>query len=751
MIRPHLTLLALAALAALAGPAAALAQQPAAAGATRTEAADTLDAPAIRVVLDRFRTVGEDLTRLPGSAHVIGPVDLERQPTLFDDAHRILRTVPGVYVQEEDGYGLRPNVGLRGTGSERSSKITLMEDGVLIAPAPYAAPAAYYFPVVGRMHAIEVRKGSSQIKHGPFTIGGALNLVSSPIPERLSATAELDGGADATGKARLRAGGSSERFGWLAETYQVTTDGFKRLDGGGDTGFGIQDYLVKLRARTAPGAERYHELGLKLGRTDETSDETYLGLTDADFAADPFRRYAASQVDRMEAEHEQASLTWFFQPGPALDLTTVAYRNDFHRNWYKLDRVLGTGIADVLDDPAAHGAALAVLQGGASPDEALTVRANNRSYEARGVQSILGLRFGGAALHEAEIGLRYHTDLEDRFQHDDRYRMAAGLMQRTTAGAPGSQANRVSEARAWAAFVQDEIALGRWTVTPGLRFESIDFTRTDYAGNDPGRSAPTGVRENHVSAWIPGLGVAFEAAEGATLFGGVHRGFGPPGPGADADTEPESSVNWELGARLDRGGLGAQLAAFYSDYGNILGRATLASGDPEGAGELFNGGAVNVTGLEASLDADAGAFAGVGLEVPVTLAWTWTSAEFETAFASDFEAWGQVAAGDRLPYLPEHQLAASVGLADGPWDARLSAQAVTAMRTTAGRGPIPAGEGTDAFTLWSVSASYAVTSWATVHAGVENLTDATYVVARRPAGARPGLPRTFQAGVRLTH
>jgi Fe(3+) dicitrate transport protein len=42
-----------------------------------------------------------------------------------------------------------------------------------------------------------------------------------------------------------------------------------------------------------------------------------------------------------------------------------------------------------------------------------------------------------------------------------------------------------------------------------------------------------------------------------------------------------------------------------------------------------------------------------------------------------------------------------------------------------------------------------VTPWAKIQVGVENLTDETYVVARRPAGARPGLPRTLMAGIRL--
>lgn len=78
----------------------------------------------VLVLLDRTRlTGGPGLDRVPGSVQVVGARALEERPVVFDDVHALLREVPGVNVQEEEGYGLRPNIGMRGTGVERSSKI----------------------------------------------------------------------------------------------------------------------------------------------------------------------------------------------------------------------------------------------------------------------------------------------------------------------------------------------------------------------------------------------------------------------------------------------------------------------------------------------------------------------------------------------------------------------------------------------------------------------------------------------------
>jgi hypothetical protein len=169
-------------------------------GTTRVEvflASRVLELDPIAVLLERTRMIGDpmDGTAIPGSAFLLRAADVKSRRMAFDNIHDVLRLVPGVNVQDEEGFGLRPHIGLRGAGAERSGSVTLMEDGVLAAPAPYAAPAAYYFPATGRMEGVEVRKGASQVRYGPRTLGGAVNLLSTSIPEERSWHADVSGGA----------------------------------------------------------------------------------------------------------------------------------------------------------------------------------------------------------------------------------------------------------------------------------------------------------------------------------------------------------------------------------------------------------------------------------------------------------------------------------------------------------------------------------------------------------------------------
>jgi Fe(3+) dicitrate transport protein len=706
------------------------------------------------IIQERVMVVGSPstLAGIPGSAHYIAPLQLSRQTLAFDDIHEVLRQVPGVNIQEEDGFGLRPNVGMRGSGSERSSKITLMEDGVLIAPAPYAAPAAYYFPITGRMEAIEVRKGSSQIKYGPRTNGGALNLISTAIPHEFKLNGNLSLGGDKTRKLHLNAGNSYQNFAWVAETYQLETNGFKELDGGGDTGFDVGDYLAKFRLHSDRDDRIYQELEIKLGKTQQTSSETYLGLTDDDFAENPLRRYRGSQKDLFESDHEQYQARYFIVPVKNVDVTTIFYRNNFHRNWFKLQSISGTSISKIFADPKQYASQLDIARGADSDPDALAVRANNRDYYSQGIQSILGFHFvTGETQHNFELGSRYHKDQEDRFQHEDGFQMVDSNMILTSPGEAGSQSNRIGEATGWAFFAQNQMEWGRWTLSPGFRYENIDLLRTDYSRSDPERRSPTRVRTNGVAVFIPGMGVNFELNSGVGIFGGIHKGFAPPGPGSNEDTAAEGSLNYEFGFRLQNRRVELEVAAFVNDYDNLLGVGTLSS-EGTGEGDLFNGGEVLVKGLETSGSFDLSHTLRSSLRLPVRFAYTFTDAHFRNAFDSQFEPWGQVVSGDELPYIPRHQLHAALGLEQQRWRLELEATAMGEMRTMAGQGPIPPLEATDAFLAFNLSVEYdlmAEDQTVSLFVTVRNLTDNAYIVARRPAGARPGLRRTVIGGIKF--
>ncbi|OBX18727.1 hypothetical protein A9995_09095 [Erythrobacter sp. QSSC1-22B] len=702
----------------------------------------------------------DDVLDIGGSVQRIDAEDLET--FAYSDVNRILRQVPGVFLQEEDGFGLRPNIGIRGSGTDRSARVTIMEDGVLKAPAPYSAPAAYYFPRMTRINAIEVAKGPAAIKYGPSTVGGAINFFSTPIPDVPAGTVAARGTAliGNHDSQRLHGwvggwaplGGNIE-IGALAEGLYEHSDGFKSIDIGGSTGFQIEDYTAKLGLRSVDGS---HSLEFKYQRNDERSDETYLGLTLADFAVSPNRRYNASQLDEMNVAHETFQLSHYLELAPQLSFSTVVYRTDTARAWYKLNDVrnaANTGwnsLSAVLANPAGFAIPFADLvgaEGYTGRAGALRVRNNNRVYQSTGVQSVLSAGFGtGAVDHTLELSARYHEDSEDRFQQDDRYQIVDGAMRLTTPGAPGSQDNRRGDAKAWAFYIRDTIEAGPLTLVPGLRYETIDLRQTRWAPGDATRATPTSVAERNVDVFIPGISGTYRVTDEVRLVAGVHKGFSTPGPGSTVDIE--TSWNYEAGVRLGTNGWQVEAIGFFNDYANLVGTCTASTGGNCDIGDQFDGGEVDVQGLEVLASRTFGSIAEGGFAVPVSLAYTYTDARFETDFVSGYEPWGAVTQGDRLPYLPAHQLTLTAGVELPAARLNASINRVSATRATAGQGAIAASDRIDARTLVDLSAEYDVLDSLSVFGTVQNLFDETYNAGFSPSGARPGSPRLWLVGLR---
>ena len=656
------------------------------------------------------------------------------------DIHRVVSRIPGVYVQEEDGLGLRPNIGIRGTGLERMEKLNVMEDGIIIAPAPYASPAAYYSPTMGRMQGLEIRKGSTQIKHGPFTTGGSLNYISTAIPSSSLNSVDFMVGSFGKTVLHVKSGNTMGQWGYLFEVYNDMTDGFKELDGGGDSGYSKTDVMAKVRY----SMNANHAVEMKVSMTDEISDETYLGLSDDDYTTNPLRRYRASQLDEMDADHSQFVLSYAGKLSDNLTMAVSAYNNEFARNWYKLNKVDGLSLG-LIADPAGNAAAFALMDAMDSDADAYRIKANNREYLSSGVQAVLNWSIEN---HDIQAGLRIHADEMDRFQWEDRYQMVGGKLNMTTAATPGTDSNRIDSAEATSLYVEDRMTSGNFIVTGGLRYEEITVKREDWGKTDPTRAGDASIKEDTFDVIVPGVSVEYALEDGTTLGYGIHKGFAPHGPGGTKvvdgvtqEVKSEESWNHEWTVRSYEGLNGLELTFFMNKYDNLLGADTAATGGT-GSNELYNGGAVDVSGLELYLRRmlmDNGS-----IQLPIEIAYTKTNTEFRESFDG---FWGDVSRGDELPYIPETMVSVNLGVNMDKTSVNIGLKHNSAARTTAGSGRLDDANSTDALTLIDLGVKHSLQNNITLSMGIKNLLDKDAVVARRPYGARPTMPRSISLGV----
>lgn len=689
--------------------------------------------------------------RIPGSGIFISQAELAKlSPT---DPNRALRVVPGISIQEEDGFGLRPNIGLRGSGVERSSRITLMEDGILMAPAPYSAPAAYFFPNVMRMQGIEVLKGAGQLLYGPFTTGGAINFISAPIPDEFSGSVSISAGAFGHRQGQAWIGNNHKNVSYIVETANLANNGFKSLDGSGNTGFNRNDLMAKIRVNSNEKNGRQHALTAKMAGVIEQANETYLGLTRHDAEITPYRRYAASQMDQINSSQRQGSLTYSYSHKKG-EITLTGYRTELSRNWYKVDKFrdsLGNniGLNSALSNPESYATAVGVLKGELdSHDKALEVKANNRNYLSQGIQVRSILKWGSKVKQELNSGLRLHYDEHDRFQWSDWYAMRNGNMYKTESGIPGTDANRIDKATAFSGHTQYSLTWKGFNFRPGFRVEYVEMRTLNYGKNDTARSGINLAEQSNAQlAVIPGASLGYQINEQFSAFAGVHRGFSPPG--SDSNTLPESSLNYEIGGRFDRQFMHGFITGFFTDFSNLLG-SDFNAGGGGGTGDLYNGGSAECYGIETGFSTDLLLGKNKRWGLPFSVNYTWMQARFLSSFASGNSDWGTVVAGDYFPYMPQHQINFNLGLEHARFTVFLQGRYANSAPIRPGQGKIAEDMLIDPALVFDAGAHLVLTREITIQFRAQNIGQSTYLVAARPAGWRPGMPFHFQVGLKAT-
>jgi Fe(3+) dicitrate transport protein len=526
----------------------------------------------------------------------------------------------------------------------------------------------------------------------------------------------------------------------LVEGLRLSNEGFKELPGGADTGSTRNEWMAKFSYAFDPSSEVRSELGLKLTYSDEVSNETYLGLSDRDFRENPLRRYPASALDRMENHRTSLVVTHELETGP-LKLTTHVYRHDFARIWRKINHIGSTSLLEVLskpDDPILN-PYYSVLKGEldtAAGDEVIFIGPNDRTFVSQGAQSTLDLRgTTGPFEHRAQLGVRLHYDEIIRRHSESRFRMTSGRLVPEGAPTVVIEAN-TAKTIAVALDALDAITWQRLSVTPGVRVEIL----SSQLVNDQGGAK----LERDVIAVMPGLGIYSGLTDELGLLLGVHRGFSPPPAGAQKPVEPEYSVNYEVGARYTDGPARAEAIAFYNDYSNLTNTCSAASGcRVEYLDEQFDAGKARIYGLEAYLGHELRAGA---LQFPFFAAYTYTQAEFARTFDSEDPIFGDVEAGDEIPYVPEHQLALSAGVDSSIAGGAVAVNYVSAMREVPGSGPVSSALATDEQLWVDLEAHVRPLDFLTIYAQLRNVFDSHDIVSHRPYGARPNAPRWLQVG-----
>lgn len=662
------------------------------------------------------------------------------------DSVEIIKDIPGVYSRSEDSYGLRPNIGLRGTDPDRSKKVVLLEDGVLIGPAPYSAPAAYYHPHASQVHDVEVFKGFKSLIYGPNSIGGAINYQSLIFSGRETKNLiDTKLGSSNYTSLNFTHTGEFQDSQYLISMGQIQALGHQVIDD--NTKQPLQQNLGLLKFQKHFYAENgnQHLIQMKLGYSDENSYESYLGLSKLDLAGNPNRRYQASSLDHMKWNHQKYLFEHITEVSSGVEFQNKIYYNRFYRNWYRLDgfRDSSVSLRQILKNPnLANDSYYRILTGemdstdiGSLAD--LRIADNERSYLSQGIKSQIHFRNNFSKVNMKHwFSLLLHTDLIKR-NHLSDYYSVMNSVKSLTSGSRFQTTKNLEAAQALSFSYQNQSKFENWTWMSQFRLENASFEKNDYLLNKKNQ------RSDQV--FIPGLGFNYEYTKNQFLGYSINEAATLSGVDIDKNESREKSLNHEFSFQgvIPEDEIAYEFIYFINDYSQLIGTCSGSSGcQSQNMDQQYVGGKALIQGLELAI---AKNYQLISYEIPLQLNLTYLQGQFTETFNSQFEDWGQgvIRSGDPLPYIPQWIISTSAGIKLKErhilslifnHQGEMYDQSVQELR-----------ERIPGLSSWDFNYQWKALKTGTMNLKLVNVLDSRSIVSVKPFGYRMNSPRTLMA------
>lgn len=671
----------------------------------------------------------EDALRMfPGSAELIS----EKQLSLFNplSGNEAIKKVNGIYVSDEEGLGMRMNLGIRGLDPDRSRTIHVMEDGVPLSLAPYGEPEMYYTPSIERISNIEILKGSGSILFGPQTIGGVLNYITFDPPTEQRTRFNLKSGSGGLMSGVLSYGTTLKDIGFNINLLH------KQADKIGVTNFNVNDITAKINIALNSNSK----IGIKFSAYDETSNSTYIGITQTMFDRGEYFVNLAP-YDNLSVRRYSLNLSHHYLINPNFILKTTAFGYTTTRNWLRQDF-----------SRAPHSNQTGVIWGDTTVAKGAIYMRNstgnrNRQFEVMGFEPrfVASYELGGLK-NELDGGVRFlYERAFEQSVNGKKYDAKSGdlVLDEIRTGFGSSL------------YLQNKLHLSsQLSLSPGLRFEKFSFERrinrisstdTLLIGNDD------------LTEVIPALGFTFGLENNFTVFGGIHKGFAPPrikdaidNSGESLKLEAERSWNIELGIRtLFANAIKFEATVYRLDFSNQIIPVSLSSGG-SGTG-LVNGGKTLHQGVELALGLNFNSIFDSEVKVNYLSNLTLSSSKFSAVrFVS-----GKNVEGNKLPYAPSFIMNNTLELGYKNILFSICANSIGEHFSDELNTVSPSADGQtgkiNSYTTLDFSARYSLEAInGNVFISVKNLLDERYIASRRPQGIKVGIPRQIIAGVDLS-